>query len=86
MTLLALALCLGGALLFYLASPQQRLRRAALPPRWRLAALLLAAAGALAWCRAAGPGPGLFAALTALMLGWVLLPYLGWWRPAAARP
>lgn len=85
MTLAWLALAWSSALVLYLASDRQRLRANALP-RPRLAracgaCLLLAA------CMVAGASlgamPGVFAALTAWMLGLVVLPLLGTARGAA---
>lgn len=88
-TLTALLLTLAGATLIYLASTRQRLRAQPLPSPARHAGWLLVLAGAIAWRYAAGVGPGLTAALTALMLAWVALPYLAWWRSGttdAGRP
>jgi hypothetical protein len=71
---------------FYLSSPNQRLVGRPLG-RWaRLMALVLAVATTVAWVASATSVPGVFAALTALMLGAVALPYLVWLvRPAAER-
>ena len=88
-TLCALLATLAGAVLVYLASSQQRLRASSLPVSARLAGWLLVALGTLGWCYDAGTGAGITAALTALMLTWVLLPYLAWWRigtPEADAP
>lgn len=71
---------LAGAVLVYLASGHQRLRRAPLPMAARIAGWLLMLAGTLAWLADAGLGAGVAGALTAVMLAWVLLPYLAWWR------
>ncbi|MGO4700099.1 hypothetical protein [Dyella sp. 2RAB6] len=81
----ALLLCFASALLCYLASPQQRLRAAPLPKWTRLAALACAAGGAGAWVDVLGVGAGLFTALTALMLGWVGLPYAAWYAGREER-
>ncbi|SFW68630.1 hypothetical protein [Luteibacter sp. UNCMF366Tsu5.1] len=71
---------------FYLASSQQRLLRQPLGRGARLAAAALAVVAVLAWVASATSLPGFFAALTALMLGAVALPYLVWLvRPAAER-
>lgn len=76
----ALLPTLAGAVLVYLASGHQRLRRAPLPMAARIAGWLLMLAGTLAWLADAGLGAGVAGALTAVMLAWVLLPYLAWWR------
>lgn len=82
-TLFALLLTLSGAVLVYLASAKQRLRASSLPALARLAGWLLVASGTGSWWYDAGVGPGITAALTTLMLTWVLLPYLAWWRTSA---
>ena len=74
----ALLLCFASALLLYLASPQQRLRARPMPKWTRLVALAFGVSGAGAWVDVLGAGAGLFSALTALMLGWVGLPYAAW--------
>ncbi|WP_114240687.1 hypothetical protein [Dyella sp. C9] len=79
-TLLALLLTLSGATLIYLASSRQQLRMQPLPAPARGAGWLAIAAGVLCWWHVAGAGAGISAALTALMLAWVCLPYLAWWR------
>lgn len=79
-TFLALLLTLSGAVLVYLASAQQRLRAASLPASARGLGWLMVLSGTACWWQAAGVGPGITAALTMLMLSWVLLPYLAWWR------
>jgi hypothetical protein len=84
-TLLALWLTLSGATLIYLASAQQRLRPRPLPALTRLVAWPLAAGGLACWWYDAGMGPGMTAALTTLMLTWIALPYLAWWRTATAE-
>lgn len=82
MTLLYLLSSLASALAFYLATAHQQLRpgwrahaRALRGLGWLLAALALAAA-----IIALGTWAGVFSALTAFMLGAVLLPYLDAWR------
>lgn len=85
MTLLcALLLTLAGAALIYLASARQRLRSTSLPFSARMAGWLLVLAGTTVWLSAAGVGAGVAGALTTLMLAWVSLPYLAWWRVAHA--
>ena len=79
-TLFALLATLAGAVLIYLASSQQRLLPACLPVAARWSGWLLVALGTAGWCHDSGVGVGIAAALTTLMLSWVLLPYLAWWR------
>jgi len=81
----ALLLCFASALLLYLASPQQRLRKSPLPAWMRWVALAFAASGAGAWIDLLGVGAGLFTALTTLMLGWVGLPYAAWYAGREER-
>lgn len=82
MTAIYLLLVTLAALGFYLACTHQRLwagarARARVLRIGAWAATALAAAAAIV---ALGPWAGLFASLTALMLGLVLLPYLDAWR------
>ncbi|SFS19336.1 hypothetical protein SAMN05216570_3988 [Dyella sp. OK004] len=81
MALLATLFCIAGTLLLYLASPQQRLRTTPLPAYARWSAVTCVAGGLAAWIDAAGVGPGIMAALTTLMIGCVVLPYLAWRVP-----
>lgn len=83
-TLCALLLTLSGATLVYLASEQQRLLASTLPGGAKAAGCLLVVAGTASWWHAAGMGPGIAAALTTVMLTWVALPYVSWWRASAA--
>ena len=82
--LLAFLLCLLGAGGIYLASQRQGLLASPLPPRTRSLSLLLALTGLASWIAIEGIGVGLCAALSSLMLTWVVLPYLAWWRCRAA--
>jgi hypothetical protein len=84
-TFCALLLTLAGAVLVYLASAQQRLRASSLPTSARFGGWLLFAAGTALWWHEAGLGAGITAALTSLMLTWVLLPYVAWWRISTAE-
>ena len=84
MTLSALLLTLAGAALVYLASGQQQLLKTPLRVTARLAGWTLIIAGTVCWLIVAGTGAGIAAASTALMLAWVILPYLAWWRGADA--
>ncbi|RAO76061.1 hypothetical protein [Dyella jiangningensis] len=80
--LCALLLTLAGSALVYLASTRQRLRATSLPQPIRAIGWLLMLGGLVAWLLASGVGAGIASALTAIMLTWVLLPYLAWWRTA----
>lgn len=82
MTAAYLLLSLLAALGFYLASPHQRLwrQRRIGPGRLRVAAAALALLATAAAIAALGTWAGVFAALTALMLATVALPYLDAWR------
>lgn len=82
MTLIYLLLSLASAAAFYLASRHQRLSARAMGRRAGLRAIAWAA-GALAIVvavAALGVVAGVFSALTAWMLGTVLLPYVDAWR------
>ena len=79
-TLSALLLNLAGAALVYLASGQQKLLKTRLRVTARLTGWVLIMAGTVCWLIVAGTGAGISAALTTLMLAWVILPYLAWWR------
>ena len=81
-TLCALLLSLAGATLVYLSSKQQQLLASPLSRAPRLAGWAMILGSFACWSIVAGTGPGITAALTALMLAWVLLPYLAWWRKA----
>ncbi|HET7267951.1 MAG TPA: hypothetical protein VFJ15_07565 [Oleiagrimonas sp.] len=85
MMLLALALTIAAALVFYLTCAQQNWRRAPWPRSLRWIALVLAAVALVLWCETSGAGAGITAALTAAMLAWTLAPYLGWWWHARSR-
>lgn len=86
MTLLYLAAALLSALCFYLATahqhwaPSLRAHARAL----RALAWALAAAGLAAGIAALGVMAGIFSALTAFMLGAVLLPWLDAWQRTRA--
>jgi len=84
MVLWALSSTLAGAWLVYLAGPRRLLlqtRQRALTRRFTGG--LLIAIGTAIWLIAAGTGAGIAASLTALMLAWVALPYIAWWRQRA---
>lgn len=81
MTLLYLLGGILAALGFYLATAHQRLLPS-LRPRARIlrvAAWMLSLGSLLAAVHALGPWAGVFAALSVVMLGMVLLPYLDAW-------
>ena len=79
-TACALLLCLVGGTGIYLVSRQQQWLAEPLPRMARWISWLLVALGVAAWIVADGTGVGITAALSSLMLVWVLLPYLSWWR------
>jgi len=89
MTLLYLLSGALAALAFYLACAHQRLRsslRVQAQRRLRLAAWLLSAVSLVAAVQVLGLWAGVFAALTAVMLGMVALPYVdAWMHGAQAR-
>ncbi len=82
MTILYLLLSSLAALGFYLASAHQQLWPAAnaRPRALRIAAWLATVVATAAAVTALGLWAGVFAALTAIMLVLVLLPYLDAWR------
>jgi len=82
-TICALALCLLGGGLVFLASSRQTWRRTLLPVAARAIGWLCLGLSAWAWIASAGLGAGLSALLVNLMLVWVSLPYLAWWRGVA---
>lgn len=77
---------LAGAACVYAANPHRSLasrhRR-----RLRIAGSVLLLAGLIAAIATQGAGAGTMTALSAWMLAWVALPYLGWWlaRRGAVR-
>jgi hypothetical protein len=80
----ALLLSFLGAAAIYVSHPQQRLLRKALPVGCRLIGASAILAGFWCWCVASGAAAGVAGALTSLMLAWVALPYLAWWRDRQA--
>jgi len=84
-TACALLLCLAGGTSIYLASPQQQWRAQPWPPIARWAGWLLVGMSLAAWIVAEGTGVGITATLSTLMLVWVLLPYLSWWRRTVCK-
>lgn len=78
MPLPALLLSLLAAGCGYLASPHRHWQPG--PVRyWKWAAVLLVAAGLAAWIAALGPVAGVFACVTTLMLGWMVMPWIALW-------
>lgn len=72
--------------LTYLASRNQRLLSRPLGRFARVGAWLFAMLALVAWIAGETSLPGIFAALTALMFGAVVAPYITWLlRPAAGR-
>lgn len=86
-TVLYLLLSLLAGLAFYLACAHQRLRPAlrARARALRVAAWSLSGLATVAAVAGMGVWAGVFAALTALMLVLVLLPYLDAWRQLRAQ-
>ncbi|HEV7660898.1 MAG TPA: hypothetical protein VGO55_13750 [Allosphingosinicella sp.] len=85
MTFSALALTLIGALLFYLASPRQAWRAAALPAaRTRAAGTASLIAALILWQSMTTPVTGLFILMTLLMVLLAAFPYLALARSRAA--
>jgi hypothetical protein len=86
MNLLGCLAAFVAASLFYLSAHRQRLLARPLGRRVRLVAWLASVGAVVCWILGQEPMAGIFAALTALMLAAVVLPYLVWlWRPAPAR-
>jgi uncharacterized membrane protein YtjA (UPF0391 family) len=69
-----------GAVLVYLSHPQQRLLRQPLATGTRMIGLVAIIASVWSWCTASGAAAGIAGVLTSLMLAWVAMPYLSWWR------
>jgi hypothetical protein len=84
-TACALLLCLAGGTSIYLASSQQQWRAKPWPPIACWTGWLLVGMSLTAWIIAEGTGVGIIATLSMLMLVWVLLPYLSWWRRAVRK-
>jgi hypothetical protein len=76
----ALIATFAAAVLAYAGHPRQGLWKAARPVLYRRAAAVCMVVGAFAWVREFGLGSGIAGLLTNLMLVWVALPYLVWWR------
>ena len=86
MDFLGCVAAIAAMALTYLSSRNQRLLRLPLGRGARMAAWALAIAAVAAWIAGETSLPGIFSALTALMLGAVALPYLTWLlRPATER-
>jgi hypothetical protein len=86
MNVLGCMAALAAAALAYLTAPNQRLLSRPWGRGGRVAACAFAALALAAWIAGETSLPGIFAALTALMLGAVALPYVVWLlRPASER-
>jgi hypothetical protein len=86
MNLLGCLAALVAMALAYLSARNQRLLARPLGRNARVAAWALSLVAFAAWISGETSLPGIFAALTALMLGAVILPYVAWlFRPAAER-
>jgi hypothetical protein len=86
MNVLGCVAALVAMALAYLSARNQRLLARPLGRRARTAAWVFAVVAFAAWIAGETSLPGVFAALTALMLGAVTYPYLAWLlRPATER-
>jgi hypothetical protein len=86
MNLLGCVAALVAMALAYLTARNQRLLARPLGRKARMAAWVFAVIAFAAWIAGETSLPGIFAALTALMLGAVAWPYLTWLlRPASDR-
>jgi hypothetical protein len=86
MNLLGCVAALVAMALAYLTARNQRLMARPLGRGGRIAAWVLAVVAFAAWIAGETSLPGIFAALTALMLGAVAWPYVAWLlRPATER-
>jgi len=86
MNVLGCVAALVAMALAYLAAPNQRLLARPLGRKARTAAWMFALLAFAAWIAGETSLPGIFAALTALMLGAVAFPYVTWLlRPASER-
>jgi len=86
MNLLGCVAALIAMALAYLTARNQRLLARPLGRKARMAAWVFAVIAFAAWIAGETSLPGIFAALTALMLGAVAWPYLTWLlRPASDR-
>jgi hypothetical protein len=86
MNVLGCVAALVAMALAYLSARNQRLLARPLGRGTRMAAGFLTVVAFVAWIADETSLPGIFAALTALMLGAVALPYVAWLlRPATER-
>lgn len=86
MNLLGCLAALVAMALAYLSARNQRLLARPLGRAARIAAWALSLVALVAWIAGETSLPGIFAALTALMLGAVALPYMAWFvRRASER-
>lgn len=86
MDFLGCVAAIAAMALAYLSSRNQRFLRVPFGRPAKIAASVLAVAALATWIASETPLPGVFSALTALMFGAVLVPYLTWFfRPATDR-
>jgi len=86
MLIFAVVLAAAAAAFWYLASTQQRLRARRAGRAARVAGWVLAVASLALAIASIDTLPGIFGALSALMLGAITLPYVAWWlKPASVR-
>ena len=76
----ALIATFAAAMLAYASHPRQGLLKTVRPALYRGVATVCLMAGAFAWVHEFGVGSGIAGLLTNLMLVWVALPYMVWWR------
>ncbi|WP_250628199.1 hypothetical protein [Pinirhizobacter soli] len=86
MIIFAILLASSAAAFWYIASTQQRLLARRAGRAARMAGWVLAVAALALAIASIDTLPGIFGALSALMLGGITLPYVAWWlKPASAR-
>jgi hypothetical protein len=86
MNVLGSVTALVAMALAYVSSRNQRLLVQPMGRKARIAAWMFALASLYAWIAGETSLPGIFSALTALMLGAVAWPYAAWlFRPASDR-
>ncbi|GGA00108.1 hypothetical protein [Dyella caseinilytica] len=76
----ALLLSFLGAATIYLTHRQQRLLRRPLALGYNVIGVMAILASLWCWCIASGAAAGIAGTATTLMLAWVALPYMAWWR------
>jgi len=86
MLIFAILLAAAAAAFWYFASTQQRLLARRAGRAARIAGWVLAVAALALAIASIDTLPGIFGALSALMLGAITLPYVAWWlKPTSVR-